>query len=101
VWNEIRLEYNWSIPGATFEAWVNGSKAGSLASAPQLLPMDNIGWLNGIGPGDFDLRNFKLTDGTPVVPRVFIDLPLEINACDLGVDAQKGTTHNMDLPSCP
>ncbi|GAH92092.1 unnamed protein product, partial [marine sediment metagenome] len=67
VWNEIRLEYNWSIPGATFEAWVNGSKAGSLASAPQLLPMDNIGWLNGIGPGDFDLRNFKLTDGTPVV----------------------------------
>lgn len=100
-WNQVRMEFNWSIPGSTYTVWINDVLAGSTGAGVRILPMDNIGSVNGFGPGIFDLRNFKLTDGNPIVPRTFIDLPLLVDACDLGVDAQKGTTHNMALPSCP
>ena len=50
---------------------------------------------------DMDLRNLTIDNGDVNNPNLILDMPLVDNACDVGPFAFKGTTFNMDLPSCP
>ena len=49
--------------------------------------------------GDFDMRLLKLQTGPPGNLVTVLDMPLIENALDLSVNANHGTTFNMDLPS--
>lgn len=46
-----------------------------------------------------DFRNLKILNGTAPSTDVVLDMPLLVNALDLGPLANHGTTHNMELPS--
>lgn len=101
AWQHVEAEWNWSVPGAEWRVWIDGQLAGQQPETAQNNPFDNIGWNEGNGPGEFKLRNFKQFSGSAAAPILDVDLPLTLNACDGGIGMQKGTTFNMDVPSCP
>lgn len=49
--------------------------------------------------GNFDMHDLKIMDGDSGGQTVKLDLPLILNALDLGPEANHGTTFNMPLPS--
>ncbi|GAG93458.1 unnamed protein product, partial [marine sediment metagenome] len=104
-WVNIRLERNWSEPGTgKLKIWVNGVEKGQNITSMPNMNMDTIG---GVRPtiiptvANLDMRNFKLEIGTPGLPVIKLDLPLQVNACDDGPLGNDGTTVNMQLASCP
>jgi len=100
-WHDIAIEWNFSVLDSNFRWWKNGILQGSFVDAGQNAPFDLFGWHLGNGPGRFDLRDLKIWVGNPPAQILIHDFPLSDDACDLGLLAFKGTTHNMPLPSCP
>jgi hypothetical protein len=100
-WNTVRIEYDWSIPGAAYSFWINGAFELTQAGAFATWVWDEIGRRGTQIAGEFDLKQAKMWDGTPAAPNLLIDVPLDINACSSVPPTIKGTTFNMDLVSCP
>lgn len=100
-WNTVRVEYDWSIPGANYSIWINGVLEATQAGGFVTWVWDEIGRRGSLIAGEFDLKQAKLWDGTPVSPNLLVDVPLDIDACAVVPPTIKGTTFNMDLASCP
>ncbi|GAG70679.1 unnamed protein product, partial [marine sediment metagenome] len=100
-WNHIRIEYNWSIPGVSYSVWIDDVHQITQAAGFTILACDAIGRRGTLIQGKFDLKKMIMYQGTPAAPTVFIDVPLDVNACVVEPAAIQGTTFNMDLPSCP
>lgn len=102
VWYRIRLEYNWNDPGTGRKLYLDGLLNAHLPSSGNVdLHFNLMGKKGPTYIGDFDCKNLTLLDTDPASPRVVLDMPLLVNACDVGELSIKGTTENMSLPSCP
>jgi len=102
VWQSVRFERDWSIPGSNLYAcFIDGDQRVSQVGSTTISPYDELGRRGTSIEGQFDLRNLKQWTGSFASPVLTVDLPLIDNACDLVNPTQKGTTFDMDLPSCP
>lgn len=102
VWYRIRLEYNWNDPGTGRKLYLDGVLNAHLPASGNVDLLFNL--MGKKGPtyiGDFDLKNLTLFDTDPATPRILLDMPLLVDACDVGELSIKGTTENMTLASCP
>jgi len=100
-WNHVAVEYDWSIPGGSYSVWIDGVFQITQAGPFVTWVWDEIGRRGTLIAGEFDIKNAKLWDGTPASENLLIDVPLTVNACAVEPPSIKGTTFNMDLPSCP
>jgi len=101
VWQSVRMEHDWTIPGDFYTVWIDGVQQGQNAGTFTSSWFDEIGKVGANFRGVFDVRNLKHTTGTPAAPNIILDIPLDIDACPVVGLPIKGTTFNMDLPSCP
>jgi len=69
----------------------------------QFATFDNLGVYRHSVPGplwgNFDMQHLRITSGVPPSPILVLDMPLTVNALDLGPSANHGTPFNMDLPA--
>lgn len=100
-WNHVTIEYDWSIPGASYSIWIDGILQITQGGSFVTWVWDEIGRRGSLIAGQFDLKRARLWDGTPGAPNLLVDVPLVDDACAVVPLTLKGTTFNMDLSSCP
>lgn len=101
-WYHVDFRYEWDSPDGLYRVSVDGGADDTFASSGVADRWNRYG-KKGASPviGEFDLRNFVLTNGPSSTPVVFLDQKFDANACDDGPDARHGDTFFMSLPSCP
>ena len=101
-WVTWVLEFEWPDQ-LKYKLAIAGTEVWNSVQVRQNFPMDTIGVYKHGVPGtlwaDLDMRDLKIETGSPSSPVVLLDMPLRVNALDLGPQANHGTTFNMLLPS--
>lgn len=101
-WYHIDFRYQWVTADGLYRVSVDGGADDTAANTNFNARWDQYGKRAGQAPvGEFDLRNFKLTNGPESSPVVYLDQKFDVNACDDGPDGRDGDTFFMSLPSCP
>lgn len=103
-WFHLRATRDWDFAGNYVRVWVNAVLVGFVQTANLSKAFNRLGaFFNNPNTiwGNFDMKNLLLREGGPSSPVTRLDMPLLVNACDIGPASIKGTTFNMDLPSCP
>lgn len=102
VWQTVRIERDWTLPGAfRYAVFINDVLTLDTTGSGTISPWDEMGRRGTTFEGAFSVRNLKQYSGSVGAPVLTIDLPLTENACNLADPTLSGTTFNMDLPSCP
>jgi len=102
VWIHIDFDFQWLVDlNDTLRVFKDGVPAGTAFFNATTTGGDRFGQRAATFVGDFSLKNFKLLHEGVTTPRVEIDCPMNVNACDIGPQMLGGTTANMTLPSCP
>jgi len=101
-WYHIDFRYEWLSPDGLYRVAVDGGADDTFASTGVVDRWDQFG-KRGASTfiGEFDMKNFVLTNGPSSSPVVFLDQKMQADACDDGPDGRHGDTFNMTLPSCP
>lgn len=103
TWFNLRLELEWTDPTTlTWATFIDDVEVLKVARSRTTPGFHNLGvkQFGGIPTwGHFDMKNLLYLTGSPASPVVQLDMPLQVNALDLGPDANHGTTFNMALPS--
>lgn len=101
-WYHIDFRWQWITADGLYRVSVDGGPDDSASNTNFNARWDQFGKRAGQAPvGEFDLRNFKLTNGPSSSPIVYLDQKFDTNACDDGPDGRHGDTFFMSLPSCP
>jgi len=101
-WHHIEFSYQWLTADGLYRVSVDGGPDDTAANTNFNARWNRFGKRGSQTPvGDYDFKNFKLTNGPVGSPTVYLDQPFQVNACDDGPDGRDGDTFNMTLPSCP
>jgi hypothetical protein len=118
VFGNLQLDTSWEPITDTWFTWVYefepvtqlqhkltiaGTVVKDATHSRQSPPFDMIGvYKHGVSGtlwADMDIRDLKIETGTPGDYETLLDMPLRVNALDVGPNANHGTTFNMRLPS--
>jgi hypothetical protein len=101
-WYHIDFRYQWLTADGLYRVAVDGGADDTAANSNFNAKWDQFGKRAAQPPvGEYDFKNFVLTNGPAAGPTVYLDQPFQVNACDAGPDSRHGDTFNMPLPSCP
>lgn len=102
-WSFIRFSHQWFSGGNITRCWIDGQLAGSEAQGNPTKQFDILGARLLFSPqlfGDFDMQHLLMLLGPTSSPQRVLDMPLHDDACSIDPLNIKGTTFNMQLPSC-
>lgn len=101
-WFTWRLEFE-QLTQLGYKLFIDDIEVHSFTGSRQQMAFNTLGVFRHNDPGviwgDFDMQNLKYLSGNAPSTNVELDMPLDVNALDVGPDANHGTTFNMALPS--
>lgn len=101
-WYHIDFRYQWLTADGLYRVAVDGGADDTAANTNFNARWNRFGKRGAQTPvGEYDFKNWVLTNGPVGSPIVKLDQEFQVNACDAGPDGRDGDTFNMTLPSCP